>query len=88
LRDSVRLAEVEILKYLLAHQDARDTAEGIEKWWLPQSQPYGRADIDAALRDLEKLDLVRVWQPASALPIFGQGAAAREALESYLRILE
>jgi hypothetical protein len=88
LRDSVRLAEVEILKYLLAHKDARDTAEGIEKWWLPQSQQYGRTDIDEALRELEKLDLVRVWQPASALPIFGQGSAPRGALETRLRALE
>jgi len=88
LTDPVHRAEADILKYLLAHQDARDTVEGIEKWWLPQSQPYRKADIEAALRDLEQLDLIRVWQSASALPIFGQGTADRGALESHLHTLE
>ena len=81
-------AEADILRYLLAHQDARDTVEGIEKWWLPQGQPYRRSDIETALRALEELELIRVWQSASAEPIFGQGAAGRAALEERLHSLE
>jgi hypothetical protein len=88
LTDSVRRAEVEILKYLLAHQDARDTVEGIEKWWLPQSRLYGIADIAAALRNLQKLALIRVWQSASAQPIYGRGSADLPSLEEYLRSVE
>ena len=81
-------AEADILRYLLAHQDARDTIEGIEKWWLPQNQPYRRSDIETALRHLEERELIRVWQSASAEPIFGQGAAGRTAIEERLHGLE
>jgi hypothetical protein len=83
LTHPARRAEADILKYLLAHQDARDTIEGIELWWLPRERSYGRAEIEAALRNLEALELIRVWQSASALPIFGQGAD-RGALEGRL----
>jgi len=72
----------------MAHQDARDTMEGIEKWWLPQSPRYGVSDIAAALRDLEKRDLIRVWQSASAQPIYGRGPVDRAVFEAYLRSLE
>ncbi len=75
-----------MLRYLLAHQEARDTLEGIEKWWLPQFQQYGMADIAAALRDLQQRDLIRVWQFPFAKPIYGR-AADLAALEEYLRSL-
>jgi hypothetical protein len=88
LIDAVRRAEVDILKYLLAHQEARDTVEGIEKWWLPEGQPYRRVDIETALLDLARLDLIRIWQSTSAQPIFGQGAADRRSLEQRLHSLE
>jgi hypothetical protein len=86
LKDSVRLAEQEVLRYLLAHQEARDTLEGIEKWWLPQIPQYGIADIAAALSDLQQRDLVRVWQSPFAQPIYGR-AADLAVLEEYLRTL-
>jgi hypothetical protein len=86
LTDAARPAEADILTYLLAHQDARDTIEGIEMWWLPRERPYGRAEIEAALRNLEALELIRVWQSASSLPIFGQGPD-RGALQTRLERL-
>jgi hypothetical protein len=73
LDDTVRQAEIDILRYLLEHPDARDTLEGIEKWWLPQSREYGTADIAVALNKLEKRSLIQIWQSASALPIYGRG---------------
>ena len=88
LKDLVRQAELAILKYLLAHRNARDTVEGIEKWWLPQSRGYGMADIGAALRALEKRDLICVWQSASAQPIYGRGLSGDGEFEEYLRSIE
>ena len=72
----------------MANQDARDTIEGVEKWWLPQSRRYGMADIAAALRDLEERDMVRVWQSASVQPIYGRGSADPARLEEYLESLK
>jgi hypothetical protein len=86
--DSVRQAEIGILRYLIAHQDARDTIEGIEKWWLPQSGDYGLTDIAAALHRLEGRNLIYVWKSKSAEPVYGRGTADSDSLESYLKNLE
>jgi len=84
----VRQAEIEILRYLVAHQDARDSIEGIDKWWLPQLRPYGVADIAEALRLLEERHLVRVWKSASAKPVYGRGSDDIHSLQEYLLDLE
>ena len=87
MTDSVRQAEIEILRYIIAHQDARDTLEGIEKWWLPKSRQYAVSDIAAALLRLENRDLVRVWRSASAKPLYGRSDDL-QALDDYLRSIE
>jgi hypothetical protein len=83
---AVLQAELDILRYLIAHLDARDTIEGIEKWWLPQERRYGLADIAAALTQLEDNHLVRVWTSTSARPVYGRDATP-EALSNFLEIL-
>ncbi len=89
MTDPVRTAEIEILRYLIAHQDARDTIDGIEKWWLPQSGQYGMGAVAAALRRLENSHLIRVWQSASAKPVYGlRSANDPHSLKEYLRTLE
>ena len=62
--------------------------EGIEKWWLPQTRGYGLADIRAALADLEKRNLIRVWESASAEAIYGRHSDDPSELEDYLANLE
>ena len=43
----------EILRYLDRHPDAADTCEGIEAWWLGDSEAAGgKADLRAALEEL------------------------------------
>ena len=87
MTDPVRKAEIDILRYLITHEDARDTLEGIEKWWLPRSAEYGMVDIAAALQRLEDSDLLHVWKLAAAKPLYGRAADSR-VLEDYLRMLE
>jgi hypothetical protein len=88
LMDPVRNAERDILRYLIAHRDARDTVEGIEKWWLPPSKTYATADVGAALRNLEEANLIKVWNTAFAPALYGRAQTDSEALERYLSTLE
>ena len=86
--DPVRNAERDILRYLIAHQDARDTVEGIQQWWLPPDKHYGVADISAALLRLEEKNLVRVWRSAFAQPVYGRYSPDAAPLEHHLRTLD
>lgn len=88
LKERVRKAEIEILRYLIAHQEARDSVEGIEKWWLPQSVEYGATDIAGALRNLETRELICVWKSTSAKPVYGLCSGDTHPLEEYLRAIE
>jgi hypothetical protein len=38
-----------ILQYLVEHPDAKDTIEGILKWWLPDSRVWKRGEVQEAL---------------------------------------
>jgi hypothetical protein len=39
-----------ILQYLIEHPDAKDTFEGIHKWWLPKGHSgRGRDEVQSAL---------------------------------------
>ena len=81
----MRDAERAILRYLIAHRDARDTLEGIEKWWLPQSKEYGIETVSEALQRLESRNLISVWKLASAKPVYGLSSADIDALLEHLR---
>jgi Fe2+ or Zn2+ uptake regulation protein len=48
-----------ILRYLDAHPDAADSAEGIAKWWLPADWCVDQASVEAALERLLKQSLVQ-----------------------------
>ena len=88
MMDPVRNAEREILRYLIAHRDAHDTVEGIEKWWLPPSREYAKADVCAALRRLEQVNLVKVWKMAFAPALYGRFPDDDGPLQRYLGALE
>jgi hypothetical protein len=87
LPDAVLKAERDIIRYLLAHQDARDTIEGIEQWWLPRSRDYGWDAVNAALQHLQMRELIGVWKSASAKPVYGLRSAETHILEHYLHTL-
>lgn len=56
---------VGILRYLLAHPSAKDTLDGIEKWWLtPNISREGKRKIEEALNRLA----AKGWLIARASP--------------------
>ena len=88
LTDPIDQAAIQILTYLIAHRDARDTIEGIEKWWVRQSNEYGSGDIAEAVHRLEGWGLVRAWKAASAKPVYGRASADVRPLQERIRRLE
>jgi hypothetical protein len=88
LSDAAAQAEIAIVRYLLAHPDARDTLEGIEKWWLPASEDFGAEAVAAALERLTGRDLVFVWRSATAKPVYGSASSDGRALREYLHKLQ
>ena len=48
-----------ILRYLYAHPEAVDSAEGIAKWWLPADWCVDVQTVETALTRLSKQGLVR-----------------------------
>jgi hypothetical protein len=48
--ENVQAVAAEILQYLVAHPLARDTVEGVLKWWLPTHPvPKTKAAVQEAL---------------------------------------
>lgn len=88
MSDAAAQAEIAIVRYLLAHPDARDTLEGIEKWWLPASEDYGAEAVAAALARLTGRSLVIVWRSATAQPVYGLPSSDGRALREYLHTLQ
>jgi hypothetical protein len=83
------MAERDILRYLLAHEGARDTIEGIAQWWLPHSGEYGAPEIRAALIRLAHRGLIRIWKSVSARELYGLSPGDQtRALQDYLESLE
>jgi len=85
LADAAAKAEIAIVRYLLAHPEARDAVEGIEKWWLPPTAEFGTGAVAEALKSLTNDNVLSVWKSASAKPVYGLRSGDTELLRAYLR---
>jgi hypothetical protein len=47
-----------ILRYVLEHPDAKDTLQGIRRWWLPRGGIEGN---EAELEEVLKMLVARAW---------------------------
>jgi len=54
----------QLARYLAEHPEAKDTIEGIRRWWLPEGHPYGAAEVQEALDELVR----RGWVVVRAVP--------------------
>ena len=75
-----------IVRYIVANPEAKDTVEGVRRWWFPETViPPGEPEVAAALEDL----LSRGWFEVGRIPqgdtVFG---AVHGKLSEMRRFLE
>jgi len=61
----------EILRYLVKHPDAKDTIEGILKWWLPDGRVWKRGEVHEALNLLTSKGLLTRRGTVPSKEIYG-----------------
>jgi hypothetical protein len=76
----------EILSYLLRNPDAKDTVNGIIKWWLPESERA--SGVEKVLKALEFLVVTKGWLTVrdmrSAGTIYGLNKARLKEISNFL----
>ncbi len=80
---SVRAAVAGIVHFLGFHPEARDTAEGIRRWWLAEYDgELSDADVQAALDQLLQHDRVtRMTLPDGTQLYAGKDAVIEQRLQ-------
>ncbi|MDH4087129.1 MAG: hypothetical protein OEV04_08870 [Nitrospira sp.] len=74
-----------LLGYLCSHPDAKDTAEGIETWWLrAHGVDVNDRDVKEALTDLVSRDWLIRRGSLSGRQIYGLNQARRAELQELL----
>jgi hypothetical protein len=74
-----------LLGYLCSHPDAKDTAEGIETWWLrAHGANVDRISVSEALNDLVARDWLTRRGSLSGQQIYGLNQARRAELQELL----
>ena len=92
LSERQRRVAVQILEYLVAHPDAKDTLDGVRHWWLAGGDTVTVDDVRAATADLLARGFIGSWEGSAGLPIFGNGArllaTPQQAVAQYRRETE
>lgn len=76
----------QILPYLIEHPDAKDTTEGILKWWLPEGPVnWGRDKVQEALNVLVLKGWLTERKASSSKKIYGLNKDRLEEAKKFLR---
>jgi len=75
-----------ILRYLINHPEAKDTVDGVLRWWLPRGEGEPNAEeTRAALEFLVNRSFVTVSTVAPQAVVYGARVDRIEAVETFLR---
>jgi hypothetical protein len=74
-----------ILQYLIDHPDAKDTSEGIQKWWLPEGHSdRSRDEVQSALNLLSSKGWVTKRGRIPSKEIYGINKDCISEIRSFL----
>jgi hypothetical protein len=74
-----------ILQYLVEHLDAKDTVEGVSKWWLADSHRWGRRDVQVALDLLTLKGWLTKREAVPANEFYGINKDRLQEIRSFLQ---
>jgi hypothetical protein len=75
-----------ILGYLLSHPDAKDTADGVERWWLTSMEiSMGARTVRGSLDHLVKLGWLVSSERQGTGVVYGLNGDRREKLRQFLQ---
>ncbi len=74
-----------ILEYCIHHPDAKDTPDGIYKWWLPEGpDAWGREDVQKALDVLTAQGWLKKRDTPPSKKIYGINKDQLEEIKQFL----
>lgn len=86
--ESLMAAAREILSYLVEHPDAKDTAEGIMKWWFSKADTEREKDeVQEAIDFLVEKRWLVVREIADSKKIYGVERERLGEIKAYLKDL-
>ena len=75
----------ELLRYVVAHPNAKDTLDGIEKWWLPQStKREGKRRLEEALNLLAAKGWLNARSSPQSETIYSLNENSLEEINAFL----
>ena len=74
-----------ILQYLAEHPDAKDTIEGILKWWLPAGRVWKRGEVQESLNLLTSKEWLTRRGTVPSKEIYGINKDQLEEIRKFLR---
>lgn len=79
----------QILRYLIVHPDAKDTVQGILRWWLPKDPvEHSEGEVQEALDVLVTRRWLTKRQTTSSHKIYAMNKGKLEVIKAFLRELE
>lgn len=76
----------EILRYVVAHPNAKDTIDGIQKWWLPKNiKPEGKRKTEEALNFLAAKGWLNARSSPQAETIYSLNENCSAEIDAFLK---